>query len=86
MATVTIDYSPDVFAALRKTPEEFAREVRIAAAVQWYAEGIISQGKAAGIAGLTRSELIDELFRRKVPASQETADELRRERPREVEG
>jgi len=55
---------------------EFAREMRIAAAVQWYAQGIVSQGKAAELAGLTRSELLEGLFRRRVPACQVTADEL----------
>jgi predicted HTH domain antitoxin len=55
---------------------EFAREMRIAAAVQWYAQGIVSQGKAAELAGLARSELLEELYRRRVPACQATADEL----------
>jgi len=37
-------------------PIEFAHEMRVAAAVQWYAQGIVSQGKAAELAGPTRSE------------------------------
>ena len=80
MATVTLDFPPDVFAALKKTPEEFAKEIRIAAAVQWYSEEVVSQGKAASIAGLTRTEFIDELYRRKVPVSQATIDEIDQER------
>lgn len=78
MTTITIELPEDVFAALRKSPEEFAAEIRIAAAVQWYAEGVVSQGKAAEIAGLTRGAFIDELARRKVPVSQETEEDLRR--------
>jgi predicted HTH domain antitoxin len=50
--------------------------MRIAAAVQWYAQGIVSQGKAAELAGLTRSEFLEELYRRRVPACQVTAEEL----------
>jgi len=79
MATVTLEFPPDVLSALRKSPEELATEIRIAAAVQWYSEGLISQGKASQIAGLTRAEFLDELHRRKVPVSQATIEELERE-------
>lgn len=78
MVTITVEVPEDAFAALRKAPHEFAREMRIAAAVQWYAEGIVSQGKASEIAGLSRADFIDELSRRKVSASQETEDDLLR--------
>jgi len=78
MTSITIDLPDDVFAALRKSPREFALEMRIAAAVQWYSEGLVSQGKAAEIAGLSRMLFIDELARRKVSASQETESDLRR--------
>jgi len=57
-------------------PIEFAREMRIAAAVQWYAQGVVSQGKAAELAGLTRSDFLEELYRRRVPACQVTLEEL----------
>lgn len=79
MATITVDLPADVFSALRASPEELARELRIAAAVQWYSQGWLSQGKAAEVAGLSRREFLDELFRRKVPASQATLEELREE-------
>ena len=76
MATISFEFEPSTFSALRLAPMEFAREMRIAAAVQWYAQGIVSQGKAAELAGLARSELLEELFRRRVPACQVTTDEL----------
>jgi len=79
MTTVTIDLPEGAFSALRRSPTEFAREMRIAAAVQWYTEQVVSQEKAAEIAGLSRAELIDELSRRKVPVFQTTLDELIRE-------
>ncbi|MBK1643069.1 hypothetical protein CKO25_00040 [Thiocapsa imhoffii] len=53
--------------------------MRIAAAVQWYAQGILSQGKAAELAELSRADFLDELFRRKIPACQVTPDELAEE-------
>jgi predicted HTH domain antitoxin len=56
-------------------PIEFAREMRFAAAVQWYGQGILSQGKAAELAGPTRSEFLEELYRRRAPTCQVTAEE-----------
>ncbi len=79
MTTVTIDLPDTVFSALRLAPNDFAREMRIAAAVQWYAQQKVSQGKAAEIAGLNRVEFLDELYRRKVPAIQVTLEELKTE-------
>ena len=76
MATISFEFDPSTFSALRQAPIEFAREMRIAAAVQWYAQGIVSQGKAAELAGVTRAEFLEELYRRKVPACQVTSDEL----------
>jgi len=77
--TISFDFDTSAFGALRLAPGEFAREMRIAAAVQWYSQGIVSQGKAAELADLTRAGFLDELHRRKVPACQVTPDELAEE-------
>lgn len=74
--TISFDFDSSAFGALRLAPVEFAREMRIAAAVQWYAQGVVSQGKAAELAALSRSEFLTELFQRKVPACQVTPDQL----------
>lgn len=76
MATISFEFEPFRFSALRLAPTEFAHEMRIAAAVQWYTQGIVSQGKAAELAGLTRAEFLKELYRRRVPACQVTMEEL----------
>ncbi|MGZ8216450.1 UPF0175 family protein [Methylomagnum sp.] len=79
MTQIVLEFEPDAFSALRLAPQEFSREVKAAAVVQWYAEGRISQGKGAELLKLSRAEFLDELHRRKVPACQVTVDELFRE-------
>ena len=53
--------------------------MRIAAAVKWYEQGEISQGKAAEIAGITRSNFINALSGYQVSFLQYTAEELAEE-------
>jgi predicted HTH domain antitoxin len=84
MQTVSIELPEAAFAALRKAPQDFAVEMRLAAAVKWFELGILSQGKAAEIAGLSRAEFISALARFKVSAWQYSADELKEELAGEV--
>lgn len=79
MPQVVFDFPPSVFSAVRKAPPEFAEEMRLAAAIHWYSQGMISQGKAAEVAGISRAEFLEELFHRRIPAIQVTVDELRHE-------
>jgi len=77
--TLTLELPDDAFSALRQSPEEFGREMRVAAAIKWYELEQISQGKAAEIAGLSRSAFIEALSRYGVSPIQGTADQLERE-------
>lgn len=58
MATVSLDLPEEVFSALRRSPEEFGDELRLAAAIHWYERGQISQEKAALLAGLDRTDFL----------------------------
>lgn len=76
MTVVQVSFDTDVFAAVRKSPAEVSQEIRLATAVFWYARGLVSQGKAAEIAGVSRAELIDVLAASGVSPSQETLEDL----------
>lgn len=79
MTTLTLQLPEDVFSALRRSPEEFLKEMRLAAAIHWYQRGEISQEKAAEIAGLDRTDFLLALAREKVDVFKVDVDELRRE-------
>ena len=79
MMSISIELPETVFSAIRRDPQEFVREMRLAAAIKWYEIGEISQAKAAEIAGLSRAEFITDLSRFKVSPFQYTAKELTKE-------
>jgi predicted HTH domain antitoxin len=76
MTHVQVDFDFDLFATLRRSPEEVVQEMRLAAAVIWYAQGRVSQGRAAELAGVSRAEFLDALSESGVAACQETLEDL----------
>ena len=90
MHVVQVAFDTDVFSTVRKSPAEVAQEIRVATAIYWHARGLVSQGKAAEIAGLSRAELIEVLEASGITTTQarDRADEkmsLPRSRHREHE-
>jgi len=79
MTTVMLELPEDVFSALRRSPEEFGREMRLAAAIHWYERGEISQEKAAHIAGLDRADFLAAVAREKIDVFKVDLDSLTRE-------
>ena len=76
---VSIDLPHEVLSALRQDPAGFVKEMRLAAAVKWYEIQLVSQAKAAEIAGLSRAEFLTALSRFNVSPFQYEADEITQE-------
>jgi predicted HTH domain antitoxin len=79
MPTVKMGFSEGVFSSLRRSPEEFAQEMRLAAAIYWYARGEVSQEKAAQIAGMDRAGFLAALAHRRVDVFTVDLEELKTE-------
>jgi len=73
---VSIELPRVVFSALRQDPINFVREMRLAAAVKWYEMRLVSQAKAAEVAGVSRAEFLTALVRFGVTPFQYDADEI----------
>ncbi len=76
---------PDDLVGFSAADEELAHDLRLAAAIQWYSQGVVSQGRAAEIAGLARTSFLLALGKAKVDAFQITEAELKEEVERGLE-
>lgn len=79
MIQIQLNLPESAFSALRSTPDEFAQELLIAAVVKWYEMGIVSQSKAAEIAGISRQAFLQALDRFEVSSFQITPAQLAEE-------
>ena len=81
MTTLTLEMPEEAFSTFNAEPADFAKQMRIAAAIKWFETGRISQNRAAEIAGLSRADFITALSEANVSVLQITssqlADELR---------
>ena len=79
MTTVAIDLPDEAFSALKRSPPEFAKRMRLAAAIHWYARGEISMEKAALVAGLDRADFLAALAAEQVDVFEVDPESLKRE-------
>jgi predicted HTH domain antitoxin len=79
MAILTIELPDELYETLRRSPTEVQKDLRLAAAIRWYSQGLISQERAAAIAGLDRTDFLMTLAREKVEAFHVDLDQLARE-------
>ena len=76
---ITLEIPDNSLSITRESPDEFARSLRIAAAVKWYELGRISQSKAAELIGCNRVELFNHLHDYRVPFLQTSVADLEAE-------
>jgi predicted HTH domain antitoxin len=76
MATISVDLPAETLEALRQSSDELAHDLRVAAAIYWYAQGRLSQERAAQAAGLNRQEFILAVGRAGVNIFQSDAEEF----------
>ena len=79
MTTMTVELPETAFAVFGKSPSEFAQAMKVAALVKWYEEGLISQSKAAEIAGISRQAFLECLYEHHVSPYQLSPEELENE-------
>lgn len=79
MPKVIIDLPEEVFRTRDTSPDDFAQQIRLAAAIYWYQRTEISQEIAALIAGLNRRDFIDAMAREKVDVFVVDFDDLKQE-------
>ncbi|MFO1433987.1 MAG: UPF0175 family protein [Candidatus Competibacteraceae bacterium] len=63
MTPLTMTVPDSALSTLRRSPTEFAQEMKLAAAIHWYQRGVMSQEQAAELAGLNRRDFIHTLAR-----------------------
>jgi predicted HTH domain antitoxin len=76
MSMLSLEIPDDILLGLQQRPEDFAGELRLAAAVKWYEMGRFSQAKAAEIAGMSRAAFLEALGRFGVSPFQESAEDV----------
>ncbi|MBW4593060.1 MAG: UPF0175 family protein [Brasilonema angustatum HA4187-MV1] len=79
MTRVSLDLPEEVFSARRLPPDDFVRDMRLAAAIYWYQKAEVSQEKAAQIAGLNRRDFLCALAREQVDVFSVDFDDLQQE-------
>lgn len=76
MPLLELDVPDEVLLSLKERADEFAREVKLLAAVKLFELGKLSSGRAAQLAGVPRVEFLLLLGKYRVSPFQPTSEEL----------
>jgi predicted HTH domain antitoxin len=76
---ITVEVPEDAVKMFGGDEARFSREMFEAAVVKWFDEGLLSQGRASEMLGMSRGEFFDLLNRHKVSPIQMTPEELEEE-------
>lgn len=76
MPSLTIEYPPELSAALGKRAPEVGREIRLMAALKLFESGRISSGLAATLAGMSRAAFLLRCGEHGVSIFQQTPEEV----------
>ena len=79
MTAVTIKIPPDVPGLLKMSEADFAHEAQVLLAVKLFELGKLTSGKAAELAGISRTAFLYTLNRYNVPAINLQAEEIEQE-------
>jgi predicted HTH domain antitoxin len=71
-----MEIAESALSALRQAPGEFAGNMRLMASIKWYETGMLSQERAAELAGQSRQEFLLSLSRVGVSPFQGVDDDL----------
>ncbi len=74
--TIQIELADDILLGMQRDDRAMAAELRLAAAVKWYECAMLTQERAAAVAGLSRADFIAALNRFGVSPFQETATDV----------
>jgi len=79
MKTIQIEYPEEILISLKETPDEFIKEIRMAAASKLYEIGKLSSGRAAELAGIPRVSFLQTLSQYNVSIFDMTYAELEKD-------
>ena len=83
---LTLAIPDSALSALRRSPAELGREMKLAAAIHWYGRGLMSQERAAELAGMNRRDFMHALAREGVDVFVVDDDSLVRELGHDASG
>jgi predicted HTH domain antitoxin len=79
METVTVELPDDSLRILGADARQLGRDMLIAAVLQWFQEGRLSQGQAAEMLGMKRGEFFDLLYEHRVSPVQMDVEDLEKD-------